>query len=191
MECRYRYIGLIGMPGSGKDKCATYISDKYKMVVVRLSDVVVQEAYRMGYKKITRETLRRVGTYIRKQYGDEAVMRMAAERGERLMASKGYSGVVFNGLRTIEEVLFFKERYGEEGCVIGVFATLKTRYNRVKERGRYGFDIKDYQTFLDEDMRELVLFCIGNAMMLADFVIVNEGSLEELYNNLKVLLEDG
>ncbi|HDN01663.1 MAG TPA: hypothetical protein ENF42_01670 [Candidatus Bathyarchaeota archaeon] len=190
MKCRYKYVGLIGMPGSGKDKCAAYISNKYKMVIIRLSDVVEREAYKMGYKKITREALRQVGTEIRKRLGQEAVMRLAAEEGERLMVSGEYSGVVFNGLRTIEEVLFFKEKYGIEGCIIGVFATLKTRYNRVKERGRYGFDVKDYQSFLDEDMRELKLFGIGNAMMLADYIIVNEGSLEELHVNLQVLLEN-
>jgi dephospho-CoA kinase len=70
--------------------------------------------------------------------------------------------------------------------VVAVFAAQETRYARLIARGRSD-DPKELATFKTRDDRELS-FSLGHAIALADYTVLNEGSLEDFERAFESLL---
>ncbi len=68
-----------------------------------------------------------------------------------------------------------------------VFASPATRFNRLKQRGRSD-DPKNREMFDKRDLTELKVG-IGSVIALADHILVNEGSKEDLFSKIDQLLE--
>ena len=95
--------------------------------------------------------------------------------------------ILIDGIRSIREVEVFSKEF--EVALVVVFAAQKTRYTRLMARGRSD-DPHDMATFKARDDRELS-FSLGHAIALADYTILNEGSLEDLekeFENLRAHL---
>jgi dephospho-CoA kinase len=91
--------------------------------------------------------------------------------------------VLVDGIRSIREVEVFSKDF--EVTLVAIFSDQKTRYARLKVRGRSD-DPKDMATFKARDDRELS-FSLGHAIALADYTVLNEGSLEDLENEFESL----
>jgi dephospho-CoA kinase len=86
-------------------------------------------------------------------------------------------------VRSLEEVEEFR-KVGD-AKIIAVHSSPKTRYERLSRRGRSD-DPKSWEEFRERDLRELDVG-IGRVISLADEIIINEGTLEDLKENtLKV-----
>ena len=181
-KARYRYIGLIGLPGSGKDECSRYLINEYSMGLVTLSDIVKEEVIRRGLP-VTRKNLQMVGMDLRSRFGKGVIAERAVEKVKSMEERDTYAGFVLNGLRNVEELRVFWDNF-TDGCIIAIWASRKTRFNRILRRKRKGFDSTSYAEFLEEDWREIELFGLGNSMVWADFLIVNEGGLEDLHKSI-------
>ncbi|WP_225370662.1 nucleoside/nucleotide kinase family protein [Methanobrevibacter arboriphilus] len=66
--------------------------------------------------------------------------------------------------------------------LLSVFASPKTRFNRLKSRNRND-DSVEYEGFLKRDQRELD-FGIGNVVATSDCIIINESDLETYKNQI-------
>ncbi|MCC6040980.1 MAG: dephospho-CoA kinase, partial [Desulfurococcaceae archaeon] len=75
----------------------------------------------------------------------------------------------------LREVEVFK-RYGSV-ITVAVHSSPKTRFERLLRRKRPG-DPSTYEEFYERDMTEL-RFGLGDVIALADYVVVNEGDIEE------------
>lgn len=78
-------------------------------------------------------------------------------------------------MRSLAEVEEFR-KHGRV-VIIAVHASPETRFKRLLKRGRPG-DPGSYKEFAERDRTELE-FGIGNVIALADYMIVNESSIEE------------
>ncbi|MCS7102629.1 MAG: hypothetical protein NZ992_01950, partial [Candidatus Korarchaeum sp.] len=87
---------------------------------------------------------------------------------------------VINGVRNIEEIDEFIKEFGDNVITIAVIASKKTRFIRMKERMREGFDRRSYEDFLKDDRDEITLFHLGDAIAYADRFLINDGCLEEM-----------
>jgi dephospho-CoA kinase len=92
--------------------------------------------------------------------------------------------VLVDGIRSIREVEVFSKEF--EVALVAVFSPQKTRYDRLMARGRSD-DPQDLVTFKARDDRELG-FSLAHAIALADYTILNEGSLQDLENEFESLL---
>lgn len=180
---RYRYIALLGLPGSGKDVAADIISKELGFYQVRMSEVLSSYLSELGVAP-TRESLREHGIRLRKEKGPQIIAELTYQR---IMREKA-PGFVINGVRNIEEVDFFREKFGDDFISIAIYSPRKLRYLRLVHRNRTGFDRKDYSSFLRDDRTEVELFGLGNAMALADELVVNDGSIEDLKKSLLRIL---
>ncbi|MEM0245782.1 MAG: hypothetical protein QW649_03750 [Thermoplasmata archaeon] len=63
----------------------------------------------------------------------------------------------------------------------------KNRYERILKRGRKD-DIKNFSQFIERENRELS-WGLGNLIALADYFIVNEGTIEQYKENVRSFLE--
>ncbi len=156
-------VCVTGMPGSGKTLVAKFLSESLG-AYVNMGDVVRSKAAELGLEP-TSDNLLRVARELRAGLGPDAVAREVA---------KSFSGlegvVVVDGVRNLEEVRYFSGI--APTVVVAVHASPKTRYERLRRRGRED-DPTAYREFLERDSRELELG-LGPVIALADVMVVNE-----------------
>jgi len=170
------------MPGAGK-RTAIEAMASGRIPVFRMGDVVREEASRMGVEP-TPEGLGWVAVELRRRYGPSVV----AERTIEKVESSPEVGDVFivDGVRSLEEVEEFRKRY--DTVVVAVHASPRTRFRRLLRRGRSD-DPRTWEEFLERDLRELG-WGLGSVIATADYMLVNEGSVEELQKAARGILEE-
>ncbi|MCD6488702.1 MAG: flagellar hook-basal body complex protein FliE [Desulfurococcales archaeon] len=172
-------ICVTGMPGSGKSIVAA-VSKELGIPIVNMGDVVREETLRR-YGMITPELLRETSIALRKEYGPKVI----AERVLMRIKNIDKKIVVIDGVRSLYEIEVFKN-IGNP-VILAIHASPKTRYERIRQRGRPG-DPDNWEDFVKRDMIELG-FGIGNVIALADYMVVNEGAIEETYKRVREILE--
>ncbi len=167
------------MPGSGKEEFIRVAKEK-GYSVVRMGDVVREWVKKKeldmddgsvgGFAHSERE---------KHHYGIWA---------ERTLKKIQVQKTIIDGLRGDEELEIFRKKLGHDLVVVAVYASPKTRYNRLVARARQDAP-GSYTEFKERDRREL-RWGLGEVIALADHTIVNEGSLEEFRVKADRLLED-
>jgi len=171
------FILLTGMPGSGKSIVAE-VARELGIPVYVMGDVVREETLKR-FGVITPELMVETSRILRRESGEEIVAVKTIERIPPV-----HKVVLIDGVRSLKEVGVFK-KYGDV-VVIAVHASPKTRFKRLLERHRPG-DPTSIEEFERRDLTELG-FGLGDVIALADYMIINEGSIEEARNSaLKIL----
>lgn len=177
-------ILIAGLPGSGKSVFSD-IAKTFGIPVVVLGDIVREEVSNRGLEP-TLENILAVAQELRERYGKEAVAKLALNRLRKTLEKSCV--VVVDGIRSIDEVNYIKSCISADVIVVAIHASQKTRFNRLRARGRAG-DPKSWGEFVERDLRELS-WGLGNVIALADVVIVNEGSLEEFKRDITNFLKE-
>ena len=172
-------ICITGMPGSGKSIIAKAATD-LKLPVVNMGDVVREETLKR-YGVIEPDLMRKVSADLRREFGN----RIIAIRTLEKIKDIDDPIIVVDGVRSLEEIDVFKS-HGNV-VIIAIHASPKTRFERIRRRGRPG-DPDNWDDFWRRDLVELS-FGIGYVIALADYMIVNEGSIEEAYKRAREILE--
>ena len=169
---------MTGMPGSGKSVVAR-VAREMGFDVISMGDAVRAEARRRGLEP-TGPNMRSLMLELRSERGPAAVAELCFP-----LIDKAGPEVLIEGIRSLEEVEAFNARYGRV-VLVAVHSSPKTRFERLRARGRPD-DPRDWQEFLERDKAELSVG-IGSAIAMADHMIVNEGTLEELAEEARELL---
>jgi dephospho-CoA kinase len=172
-----KLILITGMSGSGKTTLANQFRN-HGMVIINMGDVIRELAIERKLAQ-TPDNLGKLAKEIRGKGGDAAVANLSIEKIDNLSEEI----ILVDGIRSINEVNAFKEKF--ETILIAVFSSQQDRYFRLKNRRRSD-DPLDFSTFLARDIRELG-FNLGHAIALADYVIVNDSSLEDFKEKSKEL----
>jgi dephospho-CoA kinase len=202
-----KIIGFVGLPGSGKGE-ASKIARQMGLMVLVMGDVIRQEAARQGLE-LTDQNLGRIGNALRAAEGADAV----AKRIFEMALAAGKDLVVVDGLRSREEADFFRA-HADEFYLVEVCAPAEARLKWLAARGRpddpgrrpVDADLKDLNTDLkivsscrdpdpqaaaaleQRECRELG-WGMCDAMKIADMKLRNDGSLEELREDVRKLLD--
>lgn len=164
-----RVICLTGMPGCGKEEFVK-VAQERGFAIIRMGDIVREEAKRRGVK-----------------FSDETVGGMAHEErvkhGFGVWAGRTVPHVkeettVIDGIRGGEELEVFRREFGDRLAVVAIHASPRTRYKRIRDRGR-GDDVVSWEEFLRRDDRELG-WGLGEVIATADHMVVNEDGLEAM-----------
>lgn len=172
-------IGVTGMPGAGKDTVREIVRE-YGFPIVIMGDEVRAEAARRNIEP-TPENLGKLMLQIRAEEGPEAIAKRCISKIRALDARI----VIVDGLRSPHEVREFK-RVFPRFKIMAIHASPETRFKRLLKRGRSD-DPKDWETFCARDQRELSVG-IGEVIAMADYMIVNEGMLEQLKEEIKRII---
>lgn len=163
-------ILITGMPGSGKTTLAEYIGRRgYR--IINMGDTVRELASSWGLEP-TAQNLGLIAERIRREEGEAAIAKRCIDR----IKKRALDRILIDGIRSLEEVDAFKESF--EVILLAVHASPKTRFERILKRGRKD-DTLSWEEFLKRDRLELALG-LGSAIAMADHMIVNEGTLENL-----------
>jgi dephospho-CoA kinase len=173
-----KLIVTVGMPGSGKDELVE-VARQMGLATLKMGDLVRDETRRRGMQ-LTNANVARVASEERDKHGggvwaQKAIPKLTETR------------MLVDGCRSDSEVTVFRHNFGDL-FVLGIYSSPEHRYDRMMRRGR-GDDAQGMQEFYDRDRRELK-WGIGNAFVLADGMLLNEGSLDDFRRAARTMLEE-
>lgn len=179
-----KIIGIVGLVGAGKDTAASYLKNKYNYEIISYSDLVHEKVKEENLVP-TRENLQKIAKKYRELYGMDYFARLAVEKAVKALAT-GHEKIILKELRKKEDVEYPK-KYFKNFYVIEIYADQKIRFERLKKR-KSSKDPATWEEFLKQEENEKLLG-FHEALQYADFIINNNGSLEELYSNLDEIVK--
>jgi dephospho-CoA kinase len=186
MKAKYKrvmfVIGVAGLRAAGKS-IVNEVAKEMEVNSVEMRSVVVEMMKEKGVE-ITNRSLREFADELRKKEGYDVVARNMIER-IRGMHEKA---LVVNGIRGYEELKRFREAFGDNFALIGVFAPQKTRFDRVMKRN-LPEDPKSWGEFVWADEKELG-WGTADSFAFSDYMIINTGSKEEMRGEVGKLLRN-
>lgn len=172
-------LAIVGLPGSGKSEAANYFAAK-KLPVVQFGKVVNDYITRHNLEH-TEANHKKHREFLRKQYGPEALAVLNEKKIQEALQRSLI--IIIDGLRSWEEYLYLKKKFDKiEIFILSLYADKETRYKRLRLR-------KHRNKLLGEkrDINELIGTNMGSTIAYADFLIDNNGSLEDLKNKLEAV----
>lgn len=173
-------IGLTGRNASGKSTLVAWFVGK-GMLSESCSDSIRAHLLEQGVAE-SRSALIEGGRELRRMGGAGILAEMLLER----LAG---SDAVIDSIRTPGEVKALRSR--EDFVLIEVRAGMEARWKRAQERARAG-DALDRETFFAQEQSEAVAKdeagqALDATADLADMILVNDGSIDELNADLEEL----
>jgi len=175
-----KIIGITGLPASGKTEAANFIK-KMGIPSVNMGDVLRKEVPDL-------KNIGKYADYLRKKEGMDAIAKRCIPQIEKIIAEKGndLKFILIEGIRNMEEVELFRS-LTDDFILINITADKDIRFERILKRGREDAS-KDITDFEERDRREIG-WGLEKVMKNADFVIVNNYSLNDLKNEIKQILQ--
>jgi dephospho-CoA kinase len=175
-----KVVSIVGMAGSGKSEVArVFARNGFKKL--RFGDITDEEIKKRELE-LNEENERYVRQQLRKEHGMAAYAKLNLPRIDALLKS---SDVVVDGLYSWEEYTLMKSRYGDDFHVVAVWASPKTRHNRLGKRQIRSLTVEEAA---GRDIAELENTNKGGPITMADFTIINETSLEDLERETKKVI---
>jgi dephospho-CoA kinase len=167
-----KVVAIVGMAGVGKSEVAE-VFEEHSFKKVRFGDITDEELKNRGLES-NEENERYIRQQLRKKHGMAAYAKLNLPRIDSLLKS---SDVVVDGLYSWEEYTLLKEHYGEKLKVLAVWASPATRHARLVHRAKRPLMLEEAAS---RDKSEIENSNKGGPIAMADFIILNETSLDEL-----------
>ncbi len=175
-------IGLTGMPGSGKSLVVVETAHESGYGVVVMGDVIREETQKRGLE-LNPKNVGKVMLELRAAHGDNVIAEKCIPKIEQNESAK----VIVEGIRSLHEADVFKRHFAKF-TLMSVHSSPETRFKRLFNRGRSD-DPNNLELFHERDMRELGVG-IGNAIALAQFMIINEECKDAAKTRVKETLKE-
>lgn len=174
-------IGVVGLPASGKGEVSR-IAREIGIPVVVMGDVIREAVIRAGLP-VSDNNLGETAGKLRRERGMAAIAELCIPEIERTAAPL----VLVDGIRGDAEVDLFRSRF-TGFILIGVDAPFESRLARLSSRGRED-DRLSREELRERDRRE-ISWGLGRALARADFLILNDRTVEAFENQVRQLLEE-
>ena len=172
-----KVIALVGMAGAGKSEAAKLFEDSgFKRI--RFGDITDEEIKKQGLE-VNEENERCVREHLRKKYGMEAYAILNLSRIDLALKQES---VVIDGVYSWEEYTFLKNYYQKGLCVVAVWASPKTRYDRLAHRIVRPLTAEEAAGRDDAEIRKINK---SGPIAMADYTINNEATLKDLKKEVK------
>jgi dephospho-CoA kinase len=168
------------MTGAGKSEVAG-IFEEHGFKRVRFGDITDEELKNRGLE-LNEGNERHIREELRKEHGMAAYAKLSLPRIDGALKS---SNVVVDGLYSWEEYTFLKQRYAEKLSVVALWAPPGIRHARLGRRAERPLTLEEAAS---RDRAEIENINKGGPIAMADFIIVNEASLEELKRETKRII---
>lgn len=174
-------IGITGTMGSGKGEIAKYLKNK-GFEYFCFSDILKEEAKKRNISP-TRENLQKLGNEIKKEAKTLGIL------AKKIIEKAKTNKVIADGIRNPDEVMEFRKR--KDFYLIGITASQRLRYQRLKKRARPGdpTNFKEFKRIDNKENRGVTKGQeINKCLKITDFLIENKGLLEELREKVDKIL---
>jgi dephospho-CoA kinase len=175
-----KIVAIVGMAGAGKSEVAQQF-EKSGYTRVRFGDITDDEVKNRGLV-LNEANERLVREQLRKEHGMAAYAKLNIPRIDTALKK---SDVVADGLYSWEEFVLLKNYYGDSLKLVAVWASPQTRYNRLTSRKVRPLTVEQGQA---RDRAEIENSNKGGPIAMADYLITNESSLQELLTQTKKVI---
>ncbi len=181
-------IGLTGKNAAGKGEIAKYLQKK-GFVYYSLSDMIRDEATKRGLEH-SRDNMINLGNDLRQKFGPGCLAQKTNEKIENTKKkSFGEFFFVIDSIRSPHEVKELKKN--KDFILVGIEAPIELRLERMLRRNRIG-DAKTLEELKQHEQRENLKSDANQqvdvALKLANAVVINAGTLEDLHERIDYLL---
>lgn len=170
-------LAIVGLYGSGKTEGAGFFKQK-GLPIVHFGSAVTQEVERRGLSH-TEDAHKSVREEFRDKHGMQALAVLNTDNVKQALTKS--SIVVIDGLRSFEEYEYLKKQFKDtDVVVVATWASRHIRNSRLSKR-------KDRGTHkgIERDLNEVVRAHMGPTIALADYIVINDTSLEDFYYKLE------
>ena len=174
-----RVIAIVGMAGAGKSEAAAAF-EKQGFTRVRFGDTTDEELKRQGME-VNEANERKMREALRQRYGMAAYAVLNLSRIDLALKS---APVVIDGLYSWEEYISLKDYFSQSFLVVAIWASPEVRYGRLAVR--IVRPLTEAEAF-SRDNAEIIKLNKGGPIAMADYTIINEGSLKDLEKNCRKL----
>lgn len=174
-------IALTGMAGAGKSDVATYFKEK-GFPVIRFGEQTDMGLVEKNMP-LTEENERAYRVGLRKDLGMAAYAMAAKSKIDGVLSK--HDTVILDGLYSWDEYKYLKQHYPQL-IVVGVFADRSVRYDRLQKRPVRALEKAQAE---QRDMTEIEEIQKAGPIAMADYILENNGTLEELRKKIDALLQ--
>ncbi len=167
-----RVVAIVGMAGAGKSEAAN-IFEKKGFTRIRFGDITDEELKKQSLP-VNEENERAMREALREKYGMAAYAVVNLSKIELALKT---APVTIDGLYSWEEYLFLKDYYRDQLVVVAVWASPEVRYTRLATRPVR--PLTEEEAF-SRDRAEIEKLNKAGPIAMADYTILNEGSLKDL-----------
>lgn len=175
-------LAIVGLPGAGKTEATNYIMKKAAWPKVYFGQAVIDEVERRGLL-LNEANEKRVREEMRITHGIGA---MAIANLPKIKQLFEKSSVILESLYSWEEYLEIKKNFGESFKVLAIYSSPQTRIARMKIRPFRPLTPAELES---RDYAQIENLHQAGPIARADWTILNEGSLEKLFDNLEKILK--
>lgn len=166
-------IGIAGEIACGKDTVGKYLSEKHGALSLRFSQPLRDILDRMSLEQ-NRENMSKLSLHLRKAFGEDIFSKVMLAEAKKSPNEL----VVVDGVRRSFDIVHMETE--PNFAFIYVEASPETRYGRLIQRRQNTDDATKTQMQFDKDALLETETQIRDLKERADFVINNDGTLEEL-----------
>ena len=178
-------IGITGTLGAGKGTIVDYLTKEKGFVHYSVRAYIAEEITKRG-QEVNRDTLTAMGNELRATHTPSYITDQLFERAK----AEGKNAVI-ESVRTPGEIASLRQK--GEFYLFAVDANQRIRYERIHLRGSET-DHVSFETFQANEEREMTATDpnkqnLGECIKQADFVFMNDGSIEELHAEVEKVLQ--
>lgn len=178
-------LAAVGKNGTGKDYFLEYLAKKHNLPMISIGDVVRELAANDGLK-LTRDNLHKTSKKYMEKYGQtffpEQIVSKIKESGSEVY--------LVSGVRPLSDVMFLKAAFGDDFVLVNVVITDDdVRYERMLARGS-ARDGTSKEKLRENDLGEEKLFQTSKTEQMADYVINNDGTVEDFFAAIDKFYEE-
>lgn len=179
-----KIIAFVGLTGSGKSAAGDYVVEKgYPKVYF---GGVIYDAMREAGVEITPKSQQIFREEIREKEGkDFAVKRIIKQIHDLIEA--GQHRIIADGVYSWTEYRALKHEFPGEITVIAVVTPKKLRYWRLSHRPERPFTKNEA---IERDRTEIENLEKGGPIAMADYFLMNDGDLDNLYEQVDQVLNE-
>jgi len=178
-------IGITGTLGAGKGTVVDYLVKNKNFKHFSARGLLIEEIEKRGLEN-NRDSMVMVANDLRKKFGPGYIAEELFKR-----ACESNDSAVIESLRTVGEIEILRKK--GSFTLLAINADPKIRYERISIRGSTTDNIS-FEKFLADEQREMESIDpnkqnLSECIKRADFVINNNGSMDELSEKIEKILQ--
>ena len=179
-----KIIALVGLAGSGKSSAVEYLTEK-GFPKIYFGGVIYKAMDEAGIEK-TWDNQQQFREEIRRREGKDFVIKRVIKNIHDLI-NAGQNKIVLDGLYTWSEYKLLKHEFPGQVLVIAIVTPKYLRYQRMAKRIERPMQPHEVD---QRDWSEIENLEKGGPIAIADYFIINDGSLEQLHQKIDTATHD-
>ena len=179
-----KIIALVGLAGSGKSSAVEYLTEK-GFPKIYFGGVIYKAMDEAGIEK-TWDNQQQFREEIRRREGKDFVIKRVIKNIHDLI-NAGQNKIVLDGLYPWSEYKLLKHEFPGQVVVIAIVTPKYLRYQRMAKRIERPMQPHEVD---QRDWSEIENLEKGGPIAIADYFIINDGSLEQLHQKIDAATHD-